>query len=316
MADFLIRKSLALAATLLSVSLIVFFALELNIQDVAISVLGPYSAPDQRAAWLAEHGYDQPFLWRYLSWLKDFVMGQWGTSIHFREPVLNLLLPNLGHTLTLAGLALLIMVPAALTLGIMAGIEQGSVTDRLVSFLSILTTSIPDFASAVFVSAIFVFWLNWFPGVSSMSEGFSLIELALPLMVLSLFGIGYLARITRASMIEVMQSPYIRTARLKGASTARIVLHHALRNTLIAPVTVIMLYIPWLLSNVIVVEVFFAYKGFGTLLYNASLNHDVYLIETCAMISALVVGATKILSDLAYTWLNPRISLRASGGGR
>ncbi|MDE2036731.1 MAG: ABC transporter permease, partial [Pseudomonas sp.] len=199
--------------------------------------------------------------------------------------------------------------------GILAGIRQGSALDRLVSFLSIVTTSIPDFASAVFVSAIFVFWLNWLPGVSSMSEGFSVVQLVLPLMVLCLFGIGYLARITRASMVEVMQAPYIRTARLKGASTSRIVLRHALRNVLIAPVTVIMLYIPWLLSNVIVVEVFFAYKGFGSLLYTASLNHDVYLIEACAMVSAVVVGITKIFSDLAYTWLNPRITLRSLGGG-
>ncbi|MFP3448777.1 ABC transporter permease subunit, partial [Pseudomonas sp. SIMBA_067] len=140
------------------------------------------------------------------------------------ESVINLLLPNLAQTLTLAGLALLVMVPVALTLGVLAGIRQGSLLDRLVSFLSIVTTSIPDFASAVFVSALFVFWLNWLPGVSSMSEGFSAVQLVLPLMVLCLFGIGYLARITRASMVEVMQPPYIRTARLKGASTARIVM--------------------------------------------------------------------------------------------
>lgn len=314
MAEFLIRKALGLIATLLSVSVIVFLALELNIEDVATHVLGPYSAADQRTAWLHEHGYDQPFAWRYLVWLKDFVTGDWGTSVHFRTPVIDVLLPNLMQTLTLAGLALLVMVPVAITLGVLAGIRQGSLLDRLVSCLSIVTTSIPDFASAVFVSAIFVFWLNWLPGVSSMADGFSLVELAMPLMVLCLFGVGYLARITRASMIEVMQAPYIRTARLKGVPTGQIVLRHALRNVLIAPVTVIMLYIPWLLSNVIVVEVFFAYKGFGSLLYTASLNHDVYLIEACAMISALVVGATKIFSDLAYTCLNPRLTLRSLGG--
>ncbi len=115
--------------------------------------------------------------------------------------------------------------------------------------------------------------------------GFSLKELILPVLVLSLFSTGYLARITRASMAEVMSTHYVRTARLKGAPLSRIVWRHALRNALIAPVTVIMLQIPWMLSGVIVVEVFFAYKGFGTLLYDAALNSDVYLIEACAMAS-------------------------------
>jgi peptide/nickel transport system permease protein len=99
---------------------------------------------------------------------------------------------------------------------------------------------------------------------------------------------------------------------MKGASTPRIVLKHALRNALIAPVTVIMLYVPWLLSNAIVVEVFFAYRGFGILLYTASLNHDIYLIEACAMVSVVVVVVTQLLSDLAYTWLNPRIDFSSA----
>jgi peptide/nickel transport system permease protein len=172
----------------------------------------------------------------------------------------------------------------------------------------VFTTSIPQFASAVFLVAIFVFWLGLLPGASTMTAGFSGEELVLPVIVLALSGIGYLARMTRASMVEVMAAPYIRTALMKGVSLPRIVLRHALRNALIAPVTVIMLYIPWLLSNVIVVEVFFAYRGFGTLLYTASLNHDVYLIEACAMISVITVVGTQIVSDLVYTWLNPRIS--------
>ena len=200
------------------------------------------------------------------------------------------------------------MIPVALALGVLAGMREGGIVDRLVSILAVLTTSVPQFASAVFLSAIFVFWLGLLPGASAMTEGFSWTELVMPVMVLCLAGVGYLARMTRASMVEVMAQPYIRTALMKGASTRRIVLKHALRNALIAPVTVIMLQIPWLLSNAIVVEVFFAYQGFGTLLYTASLNHDIYLIEACAMVSVIVVVCTQLLSDLAYGWLNPRIS--------
>ncbi len=133
----------------------------------------------------------------------------------------------------------------------------------------------------------------------------------MPVGVLALSSTGYVARMTRASMVEVMEAPYIRTARLKGASLSRIVFRHALRNALITPVTVIMLQIPWLLSGVVVVEVFFAYQGFGTLLYAAALNSDINLIEACAMMSVLVVVSTQIVADLVQNWLNPRIRVAA-----
>jgi len=130
-------------------------------------------------------------------------------------------------------------------------------------------------------------------------------------MVLVLYDFGYVARIVRAAMAEVMTQPYVRTALMKGASPARIIFRHALRNALVAPITVVMLQIPWLLSGVIVVEVFFAYKGFGTLLYQACLNSDVALIEACAMVSVIVIVATQFFSDLLYALLNPRIQLTA-----
>jgi len=306
------RRIGVLLGTMVAVSFVVFLALELNIQDVAVHVLGPYSTLDQRQSWLQEHGYFEPFIVRYLRWLVAFCKGDWGYSIYYRENVNTLLPPFLGNTAILTGLSLLVMIPVGLLLGVLAGIREGGWLDRLVSILSVLTTSVPQFASAVFLSAVFVFWLGILPGASAMTEGFSGTELVMPVLVLCLAGIGYLARMTRASMVEVMAQPYIRTALMKGADTRRIVTKHALRNALIAPVTVIMLYIPWLLSNAIVVEVFFAYRGFGTLLYTASLNHDIYLIEACAMVSVIVVVCTQLLSDVAYTWLNPRISF--SGG--
>lgn len=310
--NFMARKIAVAAATMLAVSFLVFLALEVNVDDVAVKVLGQFSTPDQRAAWLLENGYRDPFLLRYGRWLVRFLSGDWGISTYYRAPIAQLVVSRFEASLLLAGSALLVMVPTALFLGVLAGMRSGSLLDRGVSVFSILTTSIPDFASAVFLSAIFVFWLGWLPGASTMLLGFSLKELILPVLVLSLFSTGYLARITRASMAEVMSTHYVRTARLKGAPLSRIVWRHALRNALIAPVTVIMLQIPWMLSGVIVVEVFFAYKGFGTLLYDAALNSDVYLIEACAMASVLVVVVTQILSDIAYTWLNPRISFSAA----
>ena len=311
----LARRLATLLATMVAVSFVVFAALEFNIQDVAVHVLGPYSAPDQRAAWLQQNGYLDPFLLRYVRWLWHFVEGQWGVSTYYREPVISLVPPFFWATALLSGLALVTMIPIALALGVVAGIREGGWVDRLVSILAVLTTSVPQFASAVFLAAVFVFWLGVLPGASPMTSGFDWTQLVLPVLVLDLAGVGYLARMTRASMVEVMGQPYIRTALMKGAPTSRIVLRHALPNALIAPITVIMLYIPWLLSNAIVVEVFFAYRGFGTLLYTASLNNDIYTIEACTMISVVVVVGTQLLSDVAYTWLNPRISFANVGGG-
>jgi peptide/nickel transport system permease protein len=305
----LVRKLLGAVLTMLAVSFLVFLVLEVNVEAVAVKVLGQFSTPDQRHAWLQENGYFDPFLLRYLRWLGGFVTGHWGRSTYYREDILVLLLPRLAASGILAGVTLLVMIPLSLVLGVLAGVKEGSALDRTVSVVAIVTTSIPEFASAVFLTAIFVFAWRLLPGVSTMAGGFDVRELIMPVAVLALSSTGYIARMTRSCMAEVMASPYIRTARLKGASLPRIVLRHALRNALITPVTVIMLQIPWLLSGVVVVEVFFAYQGFGTLLYAAALNSDIYLIEACAMMSVIVVVASQIIADLIQVWLNPRLSI-------
>lgn len=310
MRRWLLSKVAGMLLTMLAVSFLVFALLELNVADVAVKVLGQFSTADQRAAWLEENGYNAPFLLRYLRWLGHFLTGHWGTSTYYRDDVLTLIVPRLAASGLLAGAALLVIVPAGLLMGVIAGVREGSALDRLVSVFAVVTTSIPEFASAVFLTALFVFWLGWLPGVSTMADGFHVRELVLPVSVLTLYSAGYIARMTRASMIQVMQSPYIRTARLKGNSMRQVILRHALRNALITPVTVIMLQIPWLLSGVIVVEVFFAYQGFGTLLYQAALNTDIDLIEACTMVSVAVVVLTQVASELLYAWLNPRMSFR------
>jgi len=297
-----------MALTMLAVSLLVFLALEVNGESVAVKVLGQFSTGDQRHLWLAQNGYFDPLPLRYGRWLWGFLQGRWGVSTYYHADVRSLIAPRLAASAVLMAAALAVIVPLALALGVLAGIRQGSPVDRVVSVVAILTTSLPEFASAVFLSAIFVFGLGWAPGVSTLADGFSLRELALPVAVLALSSTGYIARITRASMVEAMASPSVRTARLKGAGPARIVLGHALRNALGAPVTVILLQIPWLLSGVIVVEVFFAYPGFGTLLYVASLNSDIYLIEACSMIGVIAVVSSQLLSDLINAALNPRLA--------
>ena len=304
---FLLRRLGYLVLTMLTVSFLVFLVLELSPGTVADKVLGPYSTDEQRQLWLEAHGYLEPFWARYLDWLGRFAVGDFGDSIRFRVPVGEVLWPRLLNTAILGLTAMAIIAPLSSLLGVLAGMREGSALDRSISLLSVGTTSVPEFASAVFISAIFVFWLGWLPGTSGMIDGWDPAQLVLPVLVLVLYDFGYVARMTRASMAEVMTTPYIRTAVLKGLPYSRVIVRHALRNALIAPFTVIMLQFNWLLSGVIVVEFFFAYKGFGALLLEASLNQDVYVIEACTMVAVSVAVVTQTLADIGYTFLNPRI---------
>lgn len=304
---FIAKRIAVMALIMVALSIVLFLVLELTPGSVATKVLGPYSTEEQRHLWMEANGYLEPFYVRYFTWLGNFVVGDFGDSVRFKVPVSEILWPRLGNTGILGLAALIVMVPVALVLGVLAGMREGSKLDRTISVASILTTSIPEFASAPLIAFVFVFWLGVLPGTSTMIDGFSISELILPVLVLMLYGFGYITRMTRASMAEVMTTHYIRTAILKGLPYRRVIVQHALRNALIAPFTVIMLYIPWLLSGVIVVEFFFAYKGFGALLLEAALNKDVYLIEACAMVAVLVVAATQTISDVGYMYLNPRI---------
>lgn len=304
---FIAKRIGAMILTMIVVSILLFLLLEINVDGVATKVLGPYSSQESREIWLETNGYRDPLVQRYGRWLGNAVVGDFGDSVRFKVPVGDVMWPRLWNTAILGFWTFAIMIPLSLILGILAGMKEGSKLDRSISVTGIVTTSVPEFASAVFLSAIFVFWLKWLPATSSMADGFSFIELILPVMVLVIYDFGYVARMTRASMAEVMTTHYIRTAVLKGLPYRQVILKHALRNALIAPFTVIMLQINWLLSGVIVVEFYFAYKGFGALLLEASLNQDIFLIEACAMVAVFVAVATQTIADVGYTYLNPRI---------
>ncbi len=304
---FFVKRFGYMVLTMIAVSVLLFLLLEISPGNVATKVLGPYSSEEQRNLWLEAHGYFEPLWYRYLNWLWSFIQGDFGESIRFKVPVGEVMWKRLGNTAILGACVFAFMVPLSLILGVLAGMKEGSKLDRSISVTSIVTTSVPEFASSVFFAAIFVFGLKLLPGTSGMSDGFNVVELILPVMVLVVYDFGYVARMTRASMAEVMTTAYIRTAMLKGLPYKRVILKHALRNALIAPFTVIMLQLNWLLSGVIVVEFFFAYKGFGALILEASLNQDIFLIEACAMVAVFVAVGSQTIADIGYTYLNPRI---------
>lgn len=292
---------------MLVVSVLLFIMNEGDPRLIARSVLGPYAQVEQLDSWVEQNGYDRPMPVRYLEWVGRIFQGDLGDSIIYKKPVNDIFWDRLGNTAILGGVTFGIMVILGLVTGILAGMKEGSIRDRVFSFIAILTTSIPEYASAVILSGIFVFGLAWLPGTSSMTGGFSWIELVLPVTVLTLYSFGYVSRMVRASMAEVMTSNYIRTAILKGLPYWRVIIKHALRNALIAPFTVIMLQFNFLLSGVVVTEFAFGYKGFGALLLEAALRRDIFVIEACGIVAVFVAVFTQTVGDVVYTYLNPRI---------
>jgi peptide/nickel transport system permease protein len=201
-------------------------------------------------------------------------------------------------------------VPLSMALGVAAGMREGSLLDRSIVLGSAIIASIPEFALAVFLTSIFVVTLGWLPGTATLQAGgrWSIAaQMVLPVAVIVLFDLGYVASMVRASMVEVMRRPYIRTAILKGMNFRQVVLGHALRNAMINPVTVILLQINYLVTGVVVVESVFAYPGFGRMMLEASLYKDIALIEAGALVAVFIAVLTQILGDLGYMLLDPRI---------
>jgi peptide/nickel transport system permease protein len=313
MLRFLVRRLAFMLVTMLVVSAIVFAISEVVPIDVARNILGPYASADSLEHLRTQMGLDQPVPVRYWRWLTSLVQGDMGISTHYATPVAPLLARRLVNSGTLAAIAFLLIMPLALLLGVLAGMREGGRLDRVISLASLVSTSIPTFASGVFLILIFTLWLGWLPG-SSVLDGETWayqapLKLVMPVLALMLVDVGYVARMTRASMAEVMGSAYVRTAILKGLPARRVIFRHALRNALLAPITVIMLHINWLMGGIVVVEALFGFHGFGWMMLDAALNKDVPVLEAGAMVAIAIAVGTQLVADVLYTALNPRIRL-------
>ena len=344
---FLLKRFGVMMLTALVLTFVVFYLTNLypNLEKLAKTQANNRMTDAQVATWLDNRGYNRPVLARYGEWLGvvpgwtrtddegkvtgrcisskvpadiaprfcGVFQGNFGFSSVFKEPVSTIVNRRLSLTGILMFWVMVVMVPSALIIGVLAGMREGSRTDRSLSSFSIITTATPEYVSGVIFIVVFsssAVGLKWFKGTSaSAMDEVTFANFTLPVMTMALYGMGYIARMTRASMAEVMTSQYIRTARLKGVSFHNIVLKHALRNALIAPFTVIMLQFPWLLTGVVVVETLFNYKGFGWTLVQAAGNNDVDLLLSCSIVAVLVVLVTQLISDIGYVYLNPRIRI-------
>jgi len=310
MGAFALKRLGALIITMLAVSIMIFAAFEWTPGQVASKMLGPFATPEQIELKTKELGLDRPAPVRYVEWVGNVLHGNLGYSTYFKTDVNNVIWDRLGNTLILASLAFATIVPCSIFFGVLAGMREGTKLDRTISVLSIVTTSVPEFASGVFLATIFVILLGWLPGASTLdtSAGNSIAaQLVLPVAVMVLFDLGYVVRMVRASMVEVMTKPYIRTAILKGLSFRKVVMKHALRNAMVVSLTVILLQINYLVAGVVVVETIFAYPGFGHMILESALAKDTATVEAATLVTILITVVTQIVGDLGYMWLNPRI---------
>ena len=246
----------------------------------------------------------------YIPLKKGFIRGDPGVSLRTGRPVGKSLFVRLRNSMVLAGIAFVIVMPLALILGIIAGLKEGSFKDRFLSISGMMFSVIPEFATGIFLILIMAQWLELVPGATVFGEKapWERVDmLILPVLTLTLIELGYVLRITRASMAEVMRSPYIRTAFLKGLPYWSVVMKHAVGNALIAPITVIMLHVNWLMGGIVIVEVVFGYPGLGQYLLDSALYKDINPLEAGTMIMVLVAVGTQLAADIIYTFLNPRI---------
>jgi peptide/nickel transport system permease protein len=312
MARFLLRRLMTLIVTMLLVSLFVFLISEVVTgQSVCRRLLGQFATDEQVHECNIRMGLDRPLPVRYGEFLKNAVTGDFGVSIVANEKVSEVIPDRLGKTLLLGAIAFAVIMPIGLFLGIISALNEGKLLDRFVSVTSLSATAIPEIASGIFLLVIFVGWLGWLPGAVIIPPGDSLFQhpkvFILPVATLALVEVGYVTRITRQSMVEVLDAAYVRTAVLKGLPYRKVVWRHALRNALMAPIAVIMLHVNWLIGGIVVVEIVFGYPGLGRFTLDAAQNGDVFALEGATMVLVVIAVGTQILADIAYMLINPRV---------
>lgn len=336
MIRFLLRRIGQFIITFLAASFLLFAVTEFSPGTVASKILGPYAVSSQVDLLTEKLRLGDPLLVRYLRWLGivsgivenplgdpaiglglsdprgNRYVGNFGYSLMLKEPVVDVVGERIGYTVLLTLLAILVIIPVSLAAGVAAGVNPGKPIDRILSMGAVILTSLPEFVVAVALLLVGVVWLGLLPGTSPMTQGgrwpLSL-QLVLPVGVLVIASASYVLRIVRASVADTMRKPYVRTALLKGLKRRDIILHHVLRNAMIPPITVILLQINWLLTGVVVVESIFAYPGVGSLLLQAALFGDIYLVQALTLLALVVAVGTQLIGDLCYLALDPKIKL-------
>ena len=297
--------------TLFTISLLITFGVELLPGDLAESILGQGATPETVIVFRAELGLDKPAHMRYLSWLGGIVTGDLGVSLANKREISELVGIRIANTLFLGGFAAAIAVPLALFLGILAALYRNTLYDRAINTFTLTTISFPEFFVAYILILFFAIKLGWFPGISNISTelsfGNKLYRTLLPATTLTLVVLAHMLRMTRATIINLLASPYIEMARLKGISPMKIILRHALPNALAPIVNVIAINLAYLVVGVVIVEVVFVYPGLGQLMVDSVSKRDIPVVQACSMIFASVYILLNLSADIISIVTNPRL---------
>ncbi len=299
---------------LLVVSVLIFFAVELLPGDLAQEILGQAATPETVAAFRLELGLDRPPLTRYLEWLGGILSGDFGKSLANQREISELISTRLSNTFFLAGYAALISIPLSIFLGLMTALYRETLFDRLVNVFTLSSISFPEFFIAYILILFLSVSFNFFPSISHLSDtgsfGDLLVRTFLPALTLTLVVTAHMMRMTRAAIINVLASPYIEMARLKGASPFRVVVFHALPNALAPIINVIALTLAYLVTGVVLVEVVFVYPGLGQLLVDSVAKRDITVVQASCLIFATIYICLNLLADILSIATNPRLMHR------
>lgn len=284
--------------------------------DLMISADPKMTAADA-ARLKALYGLDRPLVARYGAWLQAALTGDLGYSRLFNRPVLEALGPALASTTLLVGLSFLLSIAIALPAGVFVATRPDGPADRAVNLLCFAGVSMPPFWLAILLILVFAVTFGWLPAGGVPTRGDAgivehLRHLVLPVATLTLLQIGGYLRFMRAAMIETLRQDYIRTARAKGASNRRVLLHHALRNALNPVVTVVALGLGGLFSGALITETMFAWPGMGKLILDSIMGNDFNLALVALLFATLLILAANLVADLAYAWLDPRVSFAST----
>jgi peptide/nickel transport system permease protein len=285
--------------------------------DVARQSLGRQATPEDVEAFNKLYGLDKPLLTQLFNWIKDLLSGDLGVSMATSRPVSETLIPALGYSARLAGIAFLLIVPLSIAGGILAAMNRGKKVDRAITVGGLSAAVIPEFVWAVILLLLFGVVFRIFP-ISAMPDeenaGFlqSIWHLILPSIALLLVLFGYIARITRAGVIEALDSDYMRTAVLKGYSRRKAVVKHVLRNAMLPTIAVVASQIPYLIGGLVAVERVFNYQGFGEVVFKAISTRDYAVLQSGVILTSVVIVSFQLIADILFAVLNPRIRQRIS----
>lgn len=318
MLRFIVKRLAAGVITLFVLSMLIFGATEILPGDAAQAFLGQYATPESLHTLRLEFGLDRPLAERYVTWLSGVLTGNLGTSLVTRVPVAQMMGDRLFNTMQLAFLAATVAVPIAVALGFVMALFPYRSFDRMLSGLSVTLAALPDFLVGTVLVLVFAVSLKWAPAIANFGANAGLLTkfhaLALPLTALSAILVGQLTRMVRATLLNVLSSPYVEMASLKGASRFRLVGIHAMVNAIGPIANLIALNLAYAVGNLVVIETIFSYPGLSTLMVNAVIARDLTIVQTCALIfSAAYIGLI-LVADILTVVFDPRKTFQIRGG--